>query len=66
MDLFEHADIMHLCHTLRYWGVTQSSEAIIDAAFGDLSIDWKVLEEEFGSEITLLKDLAHIRELESQ
>ena len=66
MDEFisSHADAMHLCHTLRYWGVSQKSSALMKAAFDDLIIDWNLITHEFGSELMFLQDLARIRKLE--
>ena len=45
-----HADAIHLCHTLRYWGVSHKSTALMEAAFGELRIDWNLITNEFGSE----------------
>ena len=59
-----HADAMHLCHTLRYWGVSEKSSALMEAAFDDLMIDWNLITNEFGSELMFLQDLARIRQLE--
>ena len=56
-----HADAMHLCHTLRYWGVSEKSSALMEAAFGELMIDWNLITNVFGSELMFLQDLARIR-----
>ena len=57
-------DLVHLCHTLRYWGVSELPQAIIDAAFGtteECVLNWADIADEFGAELSYLYDIQRIR-----
>jgi len=56
-------DLVHLCHSLRYWGVAELPQTIISAAFGENGVCIDGVMEEFGSELCFLKDLSRIRYL---
>ena len=57
-------DLAHLCHTLRYWGVSGVPEVIIKAAFKG-GINWTDVEKEFGSELVYIKTISLVRKLQA-
>ena len=59
-------DLVHLCHTLRYWGVAELPQSIILAAFGETQLNWDEVATEFGAELLYLNDLTRIRLLPKQ
>ena len=56
-------DLVHLCHSLRYWGVTELPQTIISAALGENGVCLREVVKDFGSELSFLKDLSLIQDL---
>ena len=59
------ADLVHLCHTLRYWVVPELPQSIISAAFGKVDCNLDEVVREFGAELSYLPELFKIRKLPS-
>ena len=62
-SIYSQYDLMHYCHSVRYWGMPQISREIIKAALSEsaLEVDWSAIVHEFGSELPYLKHLADLR-----
>ena len=62
-SIHSQVDLVHLCHTFRFWGVPDIPELTMKAAFGclELELDCSHIISEFGSELTFVKDLANLR-----
>ena len=56
-------DLVHLCHTLRYWGVAEFPPSIILAAFSGVELEWDEIVNEFSVELSYLTNLSNIRKL---
>ena len=59
-SIHSQEDLVHLCHTLRFWGVANLPRSIIAAAFSVLVLDWKSVMIKFGAELTQINVLLDV------
>ena len=59
-SIYCQEDLVRLCHSWRYWGVTNLPKSVIEAAFGLLVLDWKPVVDQFSAELMQLDILLKV------